>query len=322
MLNSGSKNLESILRSKRIEEGHRGLGFNENSSSDKTSSVEAKLKLAQRAKHIVNHYPEKQLGNRGRKQLLPNRGRHGTEWRRNNRTCWYCYHMGHIKSRQVWKPKSRKEVCLVTLSSFSHMKEECRYLDNGCSAHMTGNPQYLINVKPICKCQFVTFGDGGDGQVIGCGTLKVPDLPELEDILLVDGLKANLISISRLCDEGQSVTFTCDSCQVLDRNGDTQMEGSRSSNKSYFLGTFGRGAATVYPTDTTHEMELQGTGMVTSSGKVKDEVAPNSVLEDDKCRGVTSFETPIHTKSTEDKIPEGGPADEATPTPAGTLDDA
>ncbi|CAM8987051.1 unnamed protein product [Rhodiola kirilowii] len=236
MQNSGSKNLESILRSQRIKDGHRGLGFNDNSGSDKTSSVKAKLKPAQRAEQSVNRYPEKQLGNQGRKQLMPNRRRHGTEWRRKNRTCWYCYQMGHIKSRcrlllaeqkvmesrviprvrQVWKPKTRKEVCFVALSSFSHMKEECWYLDSGCSAHMTGNPQYLINVKPICKRQFVTFGDGGKGQVIGYGTLKVPDLPELEDILLVDGLKVNLISISRLCDEGQSVTFTRDSCQVLD----------------------------------------------------------------------------------------------------------
>ncbi|CAM8914420.1 unnamed protein product [Rhodiola kirilowii] len=259
LLNSGSKNLESIPRSQRIEDGHRGLAFNGNSGSDKTSSVKAKLKPAQRAEQSVNHYPEKQLGNQGRKKLMHNRGRHGTEWRRNNRTCWYCYQMGHIKSRcrlllaeqkvmesrvtprvrQVWKPKTRKEVCFVALSSFSHMKEECWYLDSGCSAHMTGNPQYLINVKPIRKRQFVTFGDGGKGQVIGCGTLKVPDLPELEDVLLVDGLKVNLISISRLCDEGQSVTFTRDSCQVLDRNGDTLMEGSRSSNKSYVLGTIG-----------------------------------------------------------------------------------
>ncbi|CAM8907989.1 unnamed protein product [Rhodiola kirilowii] len=49
MLNSGSKNLESILRSQRIEDGHRGLGFNGNSGSDKTLSVKAKLKPAQRA---------------------------------------------------------------------------------------------------------------------------------------------------------------------------------------------------------------------------------------------------------------------------------
>ncbi|CAM8982419.1 unnamed protein product [Rhodiola kirilowii] len=330
----------SVLKAEM--EKHIGLGFNGNSGSDKTSSVKAKLNPAQRAEQSVNHYPEKQLGNQGRKQLMPNRRRHGTEWRGNDRTCWYCYQMGHIKSRcrlllaeqkvmesrvtprvrQVWKPKTRKEVCFVALSSFSHMKEECWYLDSGCSAHMTCNPQYLINVKPIRKHQFVTFGDGGKGQVIGCGTLKVPDLPELEDILLLDGLKVNLFSISRLCGEGQSVTFTRDSCQVMDRNGDTLMEGSRSSNKSYALGIVGTGVATVCPTNTINEMDLQGTGMVSSSGKVKDEVAVNSVPEDDKCRGGTLSETPIQTKSTEDKIPEGGPANEATPTPAGTLDNA
>ncbi|CAM8914419.1 unnamed protein product [Rhodiola kirilowii] len=55
MLNLGSKNLESILRSQRIEdelglgEDELGLGFNGNSGSDKTSSVKAKLKPAQRA---------------------------------------------------------------------------------------------------------------------------------------------------------------------------------------------------------------------------------------------------------------------------------
>ncbi|CAM8932142.1 unnamed protein product [Rhodiola kirilowii] len=59
MLNSGSKNLESILRSQKIEDGHRGLGFNGNSGSDKTSSVKAKLKPAQRVEQSVNHYPEK-----------------------------------------------------------------------------------------------------------------------------------------------------------------------------------------------------------------------------------------------------------------------
>ncbi|CAM8880343.1 unnamed protein product [Rhodiola kirilowii] len=251
----------------KIEDGHRGLGFNDNSGSDKTSSVKAKLKPAQRARQSVNRYPEKQLGNQGRKQLMPNRGRHGTEWRRKNRTCWYCYQMGHIKSRQVWKPKTRKEVCFVALSSFSHMKEECWYLDSGCSAHMTGNPQYLINVKPIRKRQFVTFGDGGKGQVIGCGTLKVPDLPELKDVLLVDRLKVNLISISRLCDEGQSVTFTRDSCQVLDRNGDTLMEGSRSSNKSYVLGIVGTGVATVSLINTINEIKYRELAACSSSPK-------------------------------------------------------
>ncbi|CAM8908560.1 unnamed protein product [Rhodiola kirilowii] len=203
-----------------------------------------------------------------------------------------------VLKAEMEKKRETHPACLVGLrrkNAELHIRKEVHL-------NMTGNPRYLIIVKSICELQLVTFGDGGKGQVIGCGTLKVPDLPVLEDILLVDGLKVNLISISRLCDEGQSVTFTRDSCQVLDRNGDTLLEGSRSTNKCYCLGTVGTGAATVCLTNTIHEMELQGTGMVSSSGKVKDDVAANSVLED--------------------KIPEGGLADEATPTLAGTLDDA
>ncbi|CAM8900168.1 unnamed protein product [Rhodiola kirilowii] len=82
------------------------------------------------------------------------------------------------------------------------MKKDRWYFDSGCSAHMIGNPKYLVHIRPVKKRSFVTFGDGGKGKVICCGTLKVLDLPELEDTLLVKGLKVNLISISQLCDGG------------------------------------------------------------------------------------------------------------------------
>ena len=36
--------------------------------------------------------------------------------------------------------------------------------------------------------------------MIGNGNLKVPGMPKLENALLVNGLKVNLISISQLCD--------------------------------------------------------------------------------------------------------------------------
>ncbi|CAM8920475.1 unnamed protein product [Rhodiola kirilowii] len=89
---------------------------------------------------------------------------------------------------------------------------------------MTGNSKFLMQVRPVIKKQFVTFGDGGKGQVIGGGTLKVPDLPVLKDRLLVEGLKVNLISISQLCDGGYHVKFTHDSCHVLDNNGGVLMK--------------------------------------------------------------------------------------------------
>ncbi|CAM8892403.1 unnamed protein product [Rhodiola kirilowii] len=98
-----------------------------------------------------------------------------------------------------------------------------------------------MQVRPVIKKQFVTFGDGGKGQVIGCGTLKVPDLPVLKDTLLVEGLKVNLISISQLCDGGYHVKFTHDSCHVLDNNGGVLMKGSRAANNCYLIRPTGTG---------------------------------------------------------------------------------
>ena len=44
----------------------------------------------------------------------------------------------------------------------------------------------------------MTFNDGAKGTVIGSGLLKVLDMPKLENVLLVYGLKVNVISISQL----------------------------------------------------------------------------------------------------------------------------
>ena len=42
----------------------------------------------------------------------------------------------------------------------------------------------------------MTFGDGEKGRVVGKRILNVKGLPQLVNVLLVNGLKAKLISIS------------------------------------------------------------------------------------------------------------------------------
>ncbi|CAM8908383.1 unnamed protein product [Rhodiola kirilowii] len=121
---------------------------------------------------------------------------------------------------------------------------------------MTGDPKFLTHIRPVIKKQFVTFGDGGKGQVIGCGTLKVSDLLVLKDILLVEGLKVNLISISQLCDGGHHVKFTHDSCQVLNKEGGTLMKGSRAVNDCYLIGSTGTVTASACLSSQADEMAL------------------------------------------------------------------
>ena len=60
---------------------------------------------------------------------------------------------------------------------------------------MTGNREFLTNLQS-CNLESVTFGNGGTGTILGSGgSLKVLGMPKLENVMLVNGLKVNLISI-------------------------------------------------------------------------------------------------------------------------------
>ena len=93
---------------------------------------------------------------------------------------------------------------------------------------MTGSKEFLKNVNPYTGQ--VTFGDGIKGDIMGIGILNVTGLPPLSKVLLVQGLKANLISISQLCDQKLNVSFTKDRCIVKDNLNKVIMEGIRSSD--------------------------------------------------------------------------------------------
>ena len=60
----------------------------------------------------------------------------------------------------------------------------------------------------------VTFGDNSKVRVVGIGSVGITDTTQVEQVLLVDGLKYNLLSISQLCDEGNIVTFEHDKCII------------------------------------------------------------------------------------------------------------
>ena len=80
---------------------------------------------------------------------------------------------------------------------------------------------------------YVTFGDGAKGKIVGIGNLIKHGLPRLDDVLLVKGLTANLISISQLCDLGLEVSFTKPEFQISDQKGEVLMRGTRSKDSCY-----------------------------------------------------------------------------------------
>ena len=80
---------------------------------------------------------------------------------------------------------------------------------------------------------YVTFGDGSHAQVLGKGTVKIPRLPLLKDVLYIKGMKANLLSITQICDEDFLVQFSKKGCVIINEKGIQVLEGNRTSNNCY-----------------------------------------------------------------------------------------
>lgn len=97
---------------------------------------------------------------------------------------------------------------------------------------MTGDKSFVMDIQP-CSTGHVTFSDGDKGKVIGKGRLKYPRLPIFKEVILVEGLTANLISISQLCNQGVSVNFSKDKCTVTNSNNTVVMSRMCSSNDCY-----------------------------------------------------------------------------------------
>ncbi|XP_048611465.1 uncharacterized protein LOC125585814 [Brassica napus] len=106
------------------------------------------------------------------------------------------------------------------------------YFDSGCSKHMNGNEDYLEKLELIRGGKF-TFGDGGQGKIRAIGITSRPDVPKLSNVYFVEGLKANLISVSQLCDEGLEVIFNSKECRAVDARNNVVLRGIRSGNNCY-----------------------------------------------------------------------------------------
>ena len=125
-------------------------------------------------------------------------------------------------------------LCYTALIALKACDSCLWYLDSGCSRHMTGN-KGLFKTLFEGKIGTVTFGDGSNSVIRGIGTVDIPRLPVFEDVWYVDGLKANLLNISQICDNELNVLFTKYECEILDGGGDCMYVGVRTAGNYYGL---------------------------------------------------------------------------------------
>ena len=87
---------------------------------------------------------------------------------------------------------------------------------------MTGDPSQFSKLTSIEEW-YVTFRDNNKGKIIGKGTIGNKSNFFIEDILLVDGLKHNHLSISQLCDKWYIIKFESNACIIEKSHKNTSM---------------------------------------------------------------------------------------------------
>ena len=60
----------------------------------------------------------------------------------------------------------------------------------------------------------MTYGDNNKGKILGVGKIGTNPSTSIENVLLVDGLKHSLLSVSQLCDKGFLVSFDSHNCFI------------------------------------------------------------------------------------------------------------
>ena len=118
-------------------------------------------------------------------------------------------------------------------STFKVMDMCLWYLDSDCSRHMIGD-RSLFKVFESKKCGNVTFGDGSKSQIKGKGIICLLELPDIANVLYVEGLRVNLLSISQICDQDFMVLFSKGKFLVMDEFRKKLISGVRTRQLLWF----------------------------------------------------------------------------------------
>ena len=127
---------------------------------------------------------------------------------------------------------SKHKVCFMMKSAFKVMDMCLWYFDSDCSRHMTED-QSLFKVFESKKGGNVTFGDVSKSQIKGKRIISLPGLPDITNVLYVEGLRVNMLSISQICDQDFMVLFSKGKCLVMDEPGKKLISSVRTLDNCY-----------------------------------------------------------------------------------------
>jgi hypothetical protein len=130
------------------------------------------------------------------------------------------------------------EECTVSLQD--KQKKSGWYVDSGCSKHVKGDRDKFLTLRKE-RDGSVSFGNDDSSKIIGKGTVQIGNKNEkAENVLLVEDMKHNLLSVSQMCDQGHKVTFDSQKSEIRkEGSGKLIATAARISSNIYVLSEIG-----------------------------------------------------------------------------------
>jgi hypothetical protein len=105
---------------------------------------------------------------------------------------------------------------------------------------MTGDRDRFLTLRKE-RDGLVSFGNDDSAKIIGKGTIRIGNKnTKEENVLLVEDMKHNLLSVSQMCDQGHKVTFDSQKCEIRkEGSGKLIATATRTSSNIYVLSEIG-----------------------------------------------------------------------------------
>ena len=139
-----------------------------------------------------------------------------------------------IESQNMEKEELQPERCGIAL--YAEGRENQWYIDSGCSKHMTGDKEKLQSYTALEREKKVSFGNDTPAFIKGKGFAQLKKKVKAGNVMYVDGLKNNLLSVSQMCDQGTEVVFRSNGCIVRELDtGKIVIKSTRTPNNLYIF---------------------------------------------------------------------------------------
>eukprot|EP00253_Pinus_taeda_P003605 PITA_03605 len=223
----GSETLNEIIKVQHSPLIKTGLGYTEETfqSQKLSTSTKSYLNAAKSSKQIDSHQQRHNEEHQVNQDQFTSRMNRSYKHQKEQTPL----------SPKIWKRKEpQPERCGIAL--YVEGQENQWYIESGCSKHMTGDKEKLQPYNALEKEKKISFGNETHAIVKGKGFVLSKEKVKAGNVMYVDGLKHNLLSVGQMCDQGNEVVFQSNGCVVRELDTrETMIKGVRTPSNFYIL---------------------------------------------------------------------------------------